>query len=384
MNILKGRRKHHLCYSFNIFNEADAYPLSPFFKKHIKLLRQKILPDIQKPFAVGLWLNAHNLQKILKPDAVSALKTFLKKEHLYVFTINAFPYGSFHGKRIKENVYIPDWRSVDRLEYTTAIAEFLAEILPEGISGSISSVPGGYKKNVSKSDFAKFAKNIIAMNAKLRKIYREKGRKIYLALEFEPDCLWENAGEFVEFKEKFLPSLDYDENMIGVCYDSSHAEIAEAVPQEDFAKLAKKNIPIPKIQISAALESRLPNASSVLAKFAKSNYLHQSLLIRSNGEKTRFPDLSELLKKRNAVGTVISHYHLPIFLNTITDGLKARKNIIEDLIKIFSENCQKKEFFFEIETYTYHNMPEIIKREPVCQRIAREYRWFQEKLAAMR
>ena len=39
------------------------------------------------------------------------LIAFLAAHDLYVFTINAFPYGPFHGRPVKEQVYEPDWRS---------------------------------------------------------------------------------------------------------------------------------------------------------------------------------------------------------------------------------------------------------------------------------
>ena len=36
----------------------------------------------------------------------------------YVFTLNAFPLGPFHGTRVKERVYEPDWRTGERVSFT--------------------------------------------------------------------------------------------------------------------------------------------------------------------------------------------------------------------------------------------------------------------------
>ena len=59
--------------------------------------------------------------------------------------INAFPFGPFHGVRVKEQVYLPDWRSAERVAFTANSAAVLAAILPDGIDGSISTVPGAFK-----------------------------------------------------------------------------------------------------------------------------------------------------------------------------------------------------------------------------------------------
>ena len=42
--------------------------------------------------------------------------------------MNGFPYGPFHGTRVKEEVYLPDWRSDERVRYTCALADLMAEI----------------------------------------------------------------------------------------------------------------------------------------------------------------------------------------------------------------------------------------------------------------
>ena len=50
---------------------------------------------------------------------------------MYVYTVNAFPYGSFKGSVVKEQVYEPDWRSEERTQYTINVAEILADVAPE-------------------------------------------------------------------------------------------------------------------------------------------------------------------------------------------------------------------------------------------------------------
>ncbi len=380
---MKILAKTHLCYSFNVFKEKDNFPLSNGFKNNVKKIRSLVRPDKQQPFALGLWLNRTNLNKISRTE-ISALKEYLDKENLYVFSLNAFPYASFHGKKVKENVYLPDWRSNQRLQYSIDCADFLAEILPDEISGTISTVPGGYKKLISKTDLAKIADNLSKMNHRLCEIRRKKGRKFTLAIEFEPDCIWEKTEEFVEFKRKYLSHLDADENLIGICYDCSHAEIALANPEEDFDALRKENIAVSKIQLSAALECKLPEGKKYLAKFADSPYLHQSVLTENGKLKARYRDLTEMLEEKNLTGTAISHYHLPIFFSKSDEThISARKIVLEKIIKIITEKERDNENLLEIETYTHSVLPNSFpkhEKDKIPSMIAKEYAWFLSKI----
>ena len=82
-------------------------------------------------------------------SSLERFKDFLADGDFYVFTINAFPYGPFHGQPVKEQVYEPDWRDAGAPALTQPVLPtFLAELLPEGIEGSISTVPGAFKAHV--------------------------------------------------------------------------------------------------------------------------------------------------------------------------------------------------------------------------------------------
>src|SRR5262245_35124562 len=83
--------------------------------------------------AAGLWLAAPVVRELLADAA--ALPNFREKlagRGLSCHTLNAFPYRDFHSRRVKENVYLPDWTDRRRLEYTTDCARVLAALLPEG------------------------------------------------------------------------------------------------------------------------------------------------------------------------------------------------------------------------------------------------------------
>ena len=114
---------------------------------------ERFLPAVKRQvspgqdFGVGLRLSAASADALRDPETFTALRELLAANGLYVFTINGFPYGPFHGVRVKEEVYQPDWRDEARLAYTDKLATLLADLLPPDISleGSVSTVPGGFK-----------------------------------------------------------------------------------------------------------------------------------------------------------------------------------------------------------------------------------------------
>src|SRR3954447_8453930 len=102
--------------------------------------------NLGEPLAAGLWLAQPVIEELVSPgDAVERFASGIADRGLTCFTLNAFPYGDFHGPRVKENVYIPDWADPRRLEYTSRCAEVLARLMPVGCEGSISTVPLGFK-----------------------------------------------------------------------------------------------------------------------------------------------------------------------------------------------------------------------------------------------
>src|SRR5207344_171857 len=133
-------------------------------------------------------------------DALAAFRGQLAALQAYVFTINAFPFGPFHGVRVKEQVYLPDWRDRERVAFTANSAAVLAAILPDGVDGSISTVPGAFKPNGRSSEaIAAMAGNLMMAVADLVDVERRTGKRIALALEPEPCCFLETTDESIAF-----------------------------------------------------------------------------------------------------------------------------------------------------------------------------------------
>src|SRR6185436_11323732 len=165
------------------------------------------VPQVQKrvclkdPFGVLLWL--FNVLVVIlvnsKPER-DKLKKFLADNNMYLYTVNAFPYGPFKNTIVKEQVYEPDWRSEERTQYTINVAEILADVVPESIQPSIQSAPLGFKPNVTgKAVVDSYTEHVMRVAAKLIDIEKRTGRTVTLALEPEPFCFLETTDETVDY-----------------------------------------------------------------------------------------------------------------------------------------------------------------------------------------
>ena len=85
-------------------------------------------------------LGADAARELSEPATLAGFRRWLDRENCYVFTVNGFPYGRFHGTRVKEQVYAPDWSTPERVEYTLRLFALLAELAPPGAAASVSTV----------------------------------------------------------------------------------------------------------------------------------------------------------------------------------------------------------------------------------------------------
>jgi hypothetical protein len=133
----------HLTYCSNIHPAESWADVRVNIERYFPAVRSRVAPG--EEFGIGLRLSARASRELGSCGALAEVSEFMARNQLFVFTIKGFPYGTFHGTRVKEEVYLPDWRDEERLRYTDELAELLAQLLPEGIDGSISSVPGAFK-----------------------------------------------------------------------------------------------------------------------------------------------------------------------------------------------------------------------------------------------
>ncbi|MFA6569286.1 MAG: metabolite traffic protein EboE [Victivallales bacterium] len=370
--------KNHLCYSMNVFPEKDWLREDSVIREKVLGLRREVTGSDSANFAIGLWLDAGTACEFRKKGNLDRLKKWLSGNNLYVFTFNAFPYGIFHGRPVKKEVYLPDWTSRERLEYTCMIADILAELLPSGITGSVSTLPGGYRTGIeSEEQIAKIAGNLLSAAKHLDEIRRKTGKRIILGIEPEPDCLWENPSEFISFYRKYLHGRRSENKHIGICYDTCHQELQFGKPGEGLRELIRNKIPIAKFQLSAALKAPTPPGKKALAKFADKVYLHQTRVIERNGSISRYADLPEAMEKADKGRPWLVHFHIPVFSGRLSGGLLTAKKELEDVletVKSGSVPCGN----LEIETYTFSVLPENMRKAGALKMIAKEYRWIKK------
>jgi len=390
----------HLTYCSNIHPGESWAEVRANIERYFPAVRDRVAPEA--PFGIGLRLSARAARELNSGNALAEFRDFLDRKKLYVFTINGFPYGTFHGTRVKEEVYLPDWRAEERLRYTDELAELLVQLLPGGIEGSISTVPGAFKPALSgNADVAKIASNMVRHVAKLVEIKRRSGRHIAMAIEPEPHCFLETVDESVRFFQGHLFGADAVRRLgdltglnpkaaatalrdhIGLCLDLCHAAVEFEDPAGCIRALQDAGIRVTKLQISAGLRlpELTPDAVAALKQFDDPVYLHQVVESGPAGIR-RYADLPEALA--TATGKADGrewrvHCHVPIFMDSL-GAFSSTRSFISEVLGIHRVNPVSAHL--EVETYTWNVLPEHLRAGGMEQAIARELNWVRETLAA--
>ena len=261
----------HLTYS-TLVHPGDTWEeMWNSLTTYVPQVKARVSPDA--PFGVSLRLsNASAATLAANIGERDKLKAFLAENDMYLYTVNAFPYGPFKNVRVKEQVYEPDWRSEERTQYTINVADVLADVGAPTMNPSIQSAPLGFKPNVTGPEVVEsYAEHVLRVAAHLVGLEQRTGRTITLALEPEPYCFLETTDETIEFFDEHLYSgkgarrlaelaeipvsdaLIALRRHVGVVFDICH----QAVVYEDIAgslnKLVDAGIPILKLQEAAAI-----------------------------------------------------------------------------------------------------------------------------------
>jgi len=367
----------HLTYCTNIHPGETWAEVRENLERHLVRVRAQIAPG--RRFGIGLRLSSRAADDLSASDELSRFRAWLSENDLYVFTINGFPYGQFHGMRVKENVYLPDWLDDERVVYTEKLARILAALLPDDVAaGSVSTVPGAFRPRVRGVDDEKrMADNIARSADAFMRIEAETGKLIRLALEPEPYCHFETTEETIRFFEArlLLPAREkLVRRYVGVCFDACHLAVEFEDAREGPRRFEEAGIGIFKVQLSAGLEAAAPEG---LERFAEDVYLHQ-VVERSAAGLKRHLDLPEALAA-GMRGTWRVHFHVPLF----REELGTFRNTQAYLRELLQRHREKPiSDHLEVETYTWDVLPEEYRREDVAMAIARELRWVTDVLDA--
>ncbi|MBS3735067.1 MAG: metabolite traffic protein EboE [Phycisphaerae bacterium] len=385
----------HLTYCLNVHAGESWSDTLAAIRRYALAVRDRVQPD--GPFALGLRLSAAAAADLAGGDALDRFAAFLAAEDCYVFTINGFPYGRFHKAPVKQDVYRPDWRTGERRDYTVRLGEILARLLPDGLAGSISTVPLSYKPwGTGDEDAAAMVRRLCEVVAHFADLRCRTGRTIRLALEPEPDCLLETTDEVIDFFTGPLVrqgadvlgefGLDADAarvaiaEHVGVCLDTAHAAVAFEPPHDVLQRLGAAGIRVCKVQLSAALRVT-PGAEALrrLAAFNDAVYLHQVAVRRGDGTVVRYADLPAALTDADAADADEwrVHFHVPLFFGgdeAIGSTRSLLRSAFADALRAGATDQ------LEIETYTFDVLPDGLAVADPAEGIAREYRWVLDEL----
>ncbi len=400
----------HLTYCTNVHRGEGWAETFDALRRHLPAVKRLASPGA--PMGVGLRLSAAAAAGLAAPAELDALREFLGREDLYVFTVNGFPYGRFHGTRVKERVYAPDWRAPERLSYTDRLAELLAALLPEGepgLAGSVSTVPGGFRA-AARSPGARdaMAEALLRHAARLAALEDRTGRRIVLALEPEPMCLLETTAEAVAFFEEHLFGAGAAARFAAVsgrarasaegllrrhlalCLDVCHAAVEFEAPADSLSLLRGAGIAVAKLQLSSALAvARMDSAAAAaLRRFDDGVYLHQVVERGQDGRLSRFLDLPDALAAWYGAdndGPAAGarewrvHCHVPVFHDALGPFGTTQPVLLDMLARQREEGVSAH---LEVETYTWDVLPPELRAGGLDPAIAREIAWVRERLAA--
>tara|TARA_B110000037_G_scaffold39160_1_gene48332 strand:- start:10769 stop:11848 length:1080 start_codon:yes stop_codon:yes gene_type:complete len=345
-------------------------------------VRDRVCPDDE--YAIGLRLSASAARQLSDSANLLEFQRWLEKRKCYVFTINGFPYGDFHGTRVKEEVYRPDWTSSDRVDYTKSLFDLLCQIAPPGMEGSVSTVPGSFKRFISSEDqLVAMRKNLAECALHIDALSSKSGRDLHLGLEPEPLCLFETSAETVSFFDALLAAEVGDKDVLlkrlGVNYDACHLAVEYETAEESLGRLVDAGIRISKIHLSSALKVSDFSESTLktLGGFCEEVYLHQVVARTGTDPLVRYEDLDVALAARasgeDRADEWRIHFHIPLHsspgvpLESTSDQISS----VLDIVKGSPDMCRH----FEMETYTWEVLPGGLGAVGVVDQLVREYEW---------
>ena len=392
---MRIRKGFELTYCTNI-HAAEGWPqVFENLKRYAPQLRNRLHPEGR--FGLGLRLANNEAVELLSESNLEELAHFLRDSGLYVALINGFPYGWFHERKLKDQVFAPDWHTEERVSYTLRLIEVLRRLLPEELDGGISTCPLSYKrwKDSNRPDWDLLIQNIVRTAAALFESKRRHGQDVHLDIEPEPDGLVETTGEFIQFFERLLragaPLLaksaqlsvaqaeDALRRHIAFCYDLCHSTVEYEESRTVIDALRNAGVRIGRVQVSSAVKIAMPSQAVVreqvreqLSTLADPVYLHQII-----GDRERYADLPEALDRlqdaRSSEWRI--HYHVPLFMAEYGELASTQAEVRNTLAELHADEVSH----LEIETYTWGVLPSHLRLD-IVDSIEREYRWVLAQL----
>jgi len=361
-----------ITYCTNI-HPGESWPeIFSAVRRYAPVVRERLSPD--DPFPLGLRLSGRAVNEI-GPAEAREFRQWCYGEGFYVASLNGFPYGTFHNAPVKQAVYLPDWRFSERLDYTKKLAQLLNMWLPEGMTGSISTVPVGFRPNIRPADFSTVQNNIYSALDFFDHLVQESGREILLSMEPEPGCILETTGDVIDLFDR-LDLTSARRDRLAVCYDCCHQALQFENPKDSLNLLADNEIRIGHVQVSSALRL-MDSRIGLLRRFQEPCYLHQTVGRRSDGELLRYDDLDLAIAAAPAdVEEWRVHFHVPVFLDE-TMECSSTRFFLEEILPLLPEHP-----VLEVETYTWNILPPELQGGSVTDCLIREIEWVSKAIGS--
>jgi len=397
MNLGKGLG--HLSYSTLVHPADDWEQIWTSLNTYVPKVKERFARN--ERFGVSLRLSAKSAETLAKNQAErEKLKKFLGDNNMYLYTVNAFPYGAFKGTVVKEQVYEPDWRSEERTQYTINVADVLADVAPREVLPSIQTAPLGFKPRVTGADVvASYTDHVLRVAAHLVALEARTGVTVTLGLEPEPYCFLETTDETVEYFTKHLYTGASAEKLaklaglpiaeaiaalrrhVGIVYDICHLAVEYEDITQSLQKLVDAGVPIVKLQEAAALHIPQVTQAAVdtLKRYSKTIYLTQTIEKR-DGKFTKYLNLEDAFAawdKSPGPREWRTHIHVPVFLEDLGQ-FRTTRFAIEDALKFHKRKPLSRQL--EIETYTWDMLPDNLKTGDIVEYVCRELEWVRGQL----
>ena len=380
-----------LGYCTNVHAGANLETTRANLQEHATVVKQLFSPD--QPMGIGLWLSAPTAMG-LQDEKLKAFKDWLDREGLVPFTFNGFPFGDFHQPVVKHKVYEPTWSDKERLEYTSQLFRCMDTLLPEGMDGSISTLPLGWGDLAEDESFLqRCGLHLSRLSEQLESLEESTGRRIQVCLEPEPGCVIDTAEDLTDFFERYLSGDSENQRQrsrryLGVCHDICHSAVMNESQKHAVDAYQNHGIEIGKVQVSAAVQFELPPFGSAnhdqvlqqLEAFAEDRYLHQTTVASQSNPTTRFfedlPQAIESASRENETTRWRTHFHVPIYRKHLGLMQSTQEEIREFLAALADSNQDVRHF--EVETYAWSVLPAEHQVNRLADGISQELHWFHD------
>lgn len=365
-----------------------------------RLIAAKVLASTD-PLELGLWLSARAAARLREtPDGVARVADRLAQNGLLVRSLNGFPYGHFHDRRVKHEVYRPSWADADRLLHTQNLAVILADFVRaagaaipdarvpgESPHASVSTLPLGWREEIARgrngAALGVAAAHLEQLVRFLSRLECERGVRIHVDLEPEPGCFLDTSEDLVRFFDEHLRPRAGDPDprrYLGVCHDVCHAAVMWEEQSAMVDRFRDAGIRIGRVQLSSALEARGAQELHDLRGFVEPRYLHQTTLRDGSGAVRFFDDLPDALaalgESPGAGVTARTHLHVPLAHERAGTVGTTRREIESFLAALFrSASADEPAPAIEVETYTWPVLPDGLRPPSLDEGISAEIRW---------